>query len=91
MLSIGEEVPAHVHVQLDGGIRHGSEVVKAMEPGAAAVLMGRRYSCGVAAGGPAGVHDVQANLPAQMGSVLALPGQQCVADLDAAILAPPPG
>ena len=42
----------------DGGIRRGSDVVKALAFGAKAVLVGRAYLWGMAAGGEAGVSNV---------------------------------
>jgi isopentenyl diphosphate isomerase/L-lactate dehydrogenase-like FMN-dependent dehydrogenase len=45
-------------VLLDGGVRRGSDVVKAMALGARAVLIGRAYLWGLAAGGQAGVENV---------------------------------
>ena len=42
-------------VLLDGGIRRGSDVVKALCLGARAVLIGRAYAYGLGAGGDAGV------------------------------------
>ena len=43
---------------LDGGIRRGSDVVKALALGARAVLIGRAYLWGLAANGQAGVENV---------------------------------
>ena len=42
----------------DGGIRRGSDVVKALALGAKAVMIGRAYLWGMAAGGEAGVSNV---------------------------------
>ncbi len=47
-----------VEVVLDGGIRRGSDVVKAVALGAKAVLIGRAYLWGLAANGQAGVENV---------------------------------
>ena len=43
---------------MDGGIRHGSDVAKALALGARAVLVGRAYLWGLAANGQAGVENV---------------------------------
>ena len=45
-------------VLLDGGIRRGSDVVKAVALGARAVMIGRAYLWGLAANGQAGVENV---------------------------------
>ena len=47
-----------VEVLLDGGIRRGGDVVKALALGARAVLIGRAYLWGLAANGEAGVKNV---------------------------------
>jgi isopentenyl diphosphate isomerase/L-lactate dehydrogenase-like FMN-dependent dehydrogenase len=46
-------VKGKVEVLMDGGIRRGSDIVKAVCLGARAVLVGRAYAYGCAAGGPA--------------------------------------
>ncbi|MFC5993266.1 pre-mycofactocin synthase MftD [Pseudonocardia hispaniensis] len=53
-----DAVGDQVEVLLDGGIRRGSDVVKALALGAKAVLVGRAYLWGMAAGGEAGVSNV---------------------------------
>jgi heme/flavin dehydrogenase (mycofactocin system) len=55
---IAEAVGGEVEVLLDGGIRRGSDVVKALALGARAVLIGRAYLWGLAANGQAGVENV---------------------------------
>src|SRR4029453_11918754 len=47
-----------IEVLLDGGIRRGSDVVKAVAVGARAVMIGRAYLWGLAANGQAGVENV---------------------------------
>ena len=55
---IAEAVGDQVEVLLDGGIRRGSDVVKALALGARAVMIGRAYLWGLAANGQAGVENV---------------------------------
>jgi L-lactate dehydrogenase (cytochrome)/glycolate oxidase len=56
--AIAEAVGDEVDVLLDGGIRRGSDVVKAVALGAKAVMSGRAYLWGLAAAGQAGVENV---------------------------------
>ncbi|MFI7067640.1 pre-mycofactocin synthase MftD [Kribbella sp. NPDC050124] len=55
---IADAVGGEVDVLLDGGIRRGSDVVKALALGARAVMIGRAYLWGLAANGQAGVENV---------------------------------
>ena len=55
---IAEAVGGQVEVLLDGGIRRGGDVAKALALGARAVLIGRAYLWGLAANGQAGVENV---------------------------------
>ncbi|MFW6033776.1 MAG: pre-mycofactocin synthase MftD [bacterium] len=55
---IADAVGHEVEVLLDGGVRRGSDVVKALCLGARAVLIGRAYLWGLAANGQAGVENV---------------------------------
>ncbi|MCU1644410.1 MAG: putative heme/flavin dehydrogenase, mycofactocin system [Nocardia sp.] len=56
--SIVKTVGGQVEILLDGGVRRGSDVVKALALGAQAVMIGRPYLWGMAAGGENGVHNV---------------------------------
>jgi pre-mycofactocin synthase len=56
--AIAEAVGDEVEVLLDGGIRRGSDVVKALALGARAVMIGRAYLWGLAAAGEPGVENV---------------------------------
>jgi L-lactate dehydrogenase (cytochrome)/glycolate oxidase len=56
--AVAEAVGKDVEVLLDGGIRRGSDVVKALALGARAVMIGRAYLWGLAANGQAGVENV---------------------------------
>ena len=55
---IADAVGDQVEVVMDGGIRRGSDVVKAVALGARAVMIGRAYLWGLAANGQAGVENV---------------------------------
>jgi isopentenyl diphosphate isomerase/L-lactate dehydrogenase-like FMN-dependent dehydrogenase len=56
--AVVEAVGQQVEVLLDGGVRRGSDVVKALALGARAVMIGRPYLWGLAAEGQAGVENV---------------------------------
>ena len=56
--AIVDAVGSELEVVLDGGIRRGSDVVKALALGARAVMIGRAYLWGLAANGQAGVENV---------------------------------
>ena len=56
--SVANEVGDQIEVLLDGGIRRGSDIAKALAMGARAVMIGRAYLWGLAANGQAGVENV---------------------------------
>jgi heme/flavin dehydrogenase (mycofactocin system) len=56
--AVADAVGHDIEVLLDGGIRRGSDVVKALALGARAVMIGRAYLWGLAANGQAGVENV---------------------------------
>ena len=70
-----------VPVLLDGGIRRGTDIAKALILGAAAVLVGRPYLWGLAAGGAAGVRHAIDLLRRELESTMCLLGAPTVADL----------
>ncbi len=72
---------ARVEVFLDGGVRRGTDVVKALALGARAVLVGRPVLWGLAVGGEAGVARVLAMLRRELDLAMALCGAPTVADL----------
>jgi isopentenyl diphosphate isomerase/L-lactate dehydrogenase-like FMN-dependent dehydrogenase len=71
---------------MDGGIRHGADVVKAMALGADAVLVGRPYAYGLAVGGQEGVETVLRHLWAETDITMALAGLSSVRELDGSVL-----
>ena len=56
--AIADAVGSQIEVLLDGGVRRGSDVVKALALGARAVMIGRAYLWGLAAAGQTGVENV---------------------------------
>jgi isopentenyl diphosphate isomerase/L-lactate dehydrogenase-like FMN-dependent dehydrogenase len=87
---IAEAVGTRVEVLLDGGVRRGADVVKAMALGARAVMVGRPYLYGLASGGEAGVARALQLLKGDIDKALGLVGVPRVTDLDRSILRPPP-
>jgi L-lactate dehydrogenase (cytochrome)/glycolate oxidase len=78
---IAEAVGDEIEVLLDGGIRRGSDVVKALALGARAVMIGRAYLWGLAANGQAGVENVLDVLRMGIDSNLLGLGKASIADL----------
>jgi len=83
--SVGDRI----EVLLDGGIRRGSDIVKALCLGARAVLIGRAYAYGLGAAGSAGVARAIDILRADLIRTLKLLGCASVADLDQSFVAVP--
>ena len=75
--AVGDEI----EVLLDGGIRRGSDVVKAVALGARAVMIGRAYLWGLAAAGQAGVENVLDILRGGIDSALMGLGHSSIHDL----------
>jgi len=75
-------VKGRIEVLMDGGIRRGADVVKALCLGANAVLCGRAYAYGLAAAGEAGVDRAIEILGADLERTLRLLGCPSVAALD---------
>ncbi len=75
-------IGADLDVVLDGGIRRGSDVVKAVALGAKAVMIGRAYLWGLAANGQAGVENVLDILRGGIDSTMLGLGKASLSDLD---------
>ena len=81
---IVDAVGDDIEVLLDGGIRRGSDVVKALALGARAVLIGRAYLWGLAANGQSGVENVLDILRNGIDSTLLGLGKSSIAELSPA-------
>ena len=79
-------VAGQAEVLMDGGVRRGSDIVKALCLGARAVLVGRAYAYGLAAAGEAGVARALQILSADVDRTLKLLGCASIADLDRSYL-----
>ncbi len=77
-----EAVQGRVEVLMDGGIRRGTDIVKAICMGARAVLCGRAYAYGLAAAGEAGVDRAIEILRTDLERTLRLLGCPSIAALD---------
>jgi L-lactate dehydrogenase (cytochrome) len=87
-----DAVGDRLEVLVDGGIRSGLDVAKALALGARACLVGRPWAWSVAAAGQRGVAHALAIMRAELTVALALCGVTDVADLDrSALIDPPPG
>jgi isopentenyl diphosphate isomerase/L-lactate dehydrogenase-like FMN-dependent dehydrogenase len=80
------EIGAEADVVLDGGVRRGGDVVKALALGARACLVGRPWVYGLAANGTPGVERTLQILHDEIDRTLALIGRAGVDDLDASAI-----
>lgn len=78
---IADAVGGDIQVLLDGGIRRGSDVVKALALGADAVMIGRAYLWGLAANGQTGVENVLDIMRGGIDSALMGLGRRSIHDL----------
>jgi len=79
-------VRGRIEVYLDGGIRRGTDVLKALALGAKAVLVGRPILWGLALGGADGVRAVLDELHTELDTAMALAGRANVKDIDASLV-----
>jgi 4-hydroxymandelate oxidase len=80
------KVAGRIPVLVDGGIRRGTDVLKALATGATAVLIGRPYLYGLAVGGADGVSHVVRILEREFEAALALSGRTSVAGVDGSVI-----
>lgn len=83
---IAEKLQGRLPLMVDGGIRRGTDILKALAMGAKAVLIGRPYLQGVAAAGAEGVARVIAILRMELKSAMALTGRTKIKQIDASVL-----
>jgi lactate 2-monooxygenase len=84
--AIVDAVGGELQVLLDSGVRSGADIVKALALGADAVLLGRPYLWGLAAGGEAGVLAVLRGMLAELDLTIGLSGHTRPSELDPGLL-----
>jgi len=89
--AVADAVGDQIEVLLDGGIRRGSDVVKALALGARAVMIGRAYLWGLAANGQAGVENVLDVLRMGIDSTMYGLGRASISELTPADVIVPEG
>ena len=83
---VAERVDGRVPVLVDGGIRRGTDVLKAIAFGARAVLIGRPYCYGLSVAGSDGVRRVVEILRAELEAAMMLSGVAAIGAIDRAVL-----
>jgi 4-hydroxymandelate oxidase len=83
---IAERAGGRIEILLDGGIRRGTDVLKALALGAKAVLIGRPYLWGLAVDGEAGVRQVIELLRVEIDCAMAQLGQPDVKRIDRSLV-----
>jgi 4-hydroxymandelate oxidase len=87
---IADAIGGRIPVLMDGGVRRGTDVVKALCLGATAVMIARPYLWGLAIGGQRGVADVLELLRAEVERTLALLGRPTISALERSAIGPSP-
>jgi len=87
--AVVEAVAGRVPIVVDGGIRRGTDVLKALALGAVAAAIGRPLLWGLAAAGEKGVFQVLAMLREELALAMALAGCPSLSDIDRSLVAFP--
>jgi 4-hydroxymandelate oxidase len=83
---VADAVDGRVPILMDGGVRRGGDVLKALASGASAVLIGRPYLYGLAVDGANGVTRVVGILRREFEMAMALAGRRTLAEIDRSVL-----
>jgi 4-hydroxymandelate oxidase len=83
---IAEKIQGKIPLLVDGGIRRGTDVLKALALGASAVLVGRPYLYALAAAGAVGVARVLEILKTELEMAMALTGRTAIKQIDRSVL-----
>ncbi|MEY2551846.1 MAG: 4-hydroxymandelate oxidase, partial [Verrucomicrobiota bacterium] len=85
---VAEAVGDRCEVYVDGGVRRGSDVLKAIALGARAVLIGRPFLWGLTVNGEGGATDVLEILRRELDEAMLLCGCTTLEDIDGSLLRP---
>lgn len=83
---VAEAVDGRVELLMDGGVRRGTDVLKALALGARAVLIGRPYLYGLALGGKEGINRVLETLRQEISLSMALAGRPTIESIDRSLV-----
>jgi 4-hydroxymandelate oxidase len=83
--AVVDRVAGRLPVLFDGGVRRGTDVLKGLACGAAAVLIGRPYIYGLAVNGPDGIRDVVNILRTELEGAMAMTGRTRLDDIDRSV------
>lgn len=83
---VANAVGGRIPVLMDSGIRRGTDILMALALGARAVLIGRPYAYGLAAGGAEGVERVIRILREELERAMALTGRRSIAEINSSVL-----
>ncbi|MEO5895204.1 MAG: alpha-hydroxy acid oxidase [Vicinamibacterales bacterium] len=83
---VADAVAGRIEVLMDGGVRRGTDVLKAIALGARAVLIGRPYLWALAAAGEKGVSDLLSLLSDELRLSMALAGRPNIGSIDRTVL-----
>jgi 4-hydroxymandelate oxidase len=86
---VAEKINGRLPVLVDGGIRRGTDVLKALALGAKAVLVGRPYMYALAYAGAEGVARSIELLRTELMMAMALTGRASISQIDRSVLWPP--
>lgn len=84
--TVVDKVAGRLAVLVDGGVRRGTDVVKALALGASAVLVGRPYVYGLTVAGAAGVEHILRILREETAMAMALTGRRSLREIDRTVL-----
>jgi 4-hydroxymandelate oxidase len=83
---VADKVAGRIPVFVDGGVRRGTDVLKALAFGASAVLIGRPYVYGLGAAGQAGVTKVLNILQREFQIAMVLTGRTTISSIDRSVI-----